>query len=97
VFRYTHRAPLAGSCDVGDFTNTGIWTVEAKNAKRVELAAWMDEARIEARRVAADQVPVVIFPRRNHPTERAFVVLELADWLRVAAIVEGVPLEEPTR
>ena len=87
VFPYAERAPLRGTQDRGDFVHTGPFTVEAKNCKALDLAGWIDEARAEARR-AGGLWPVVVFPRRSHATERAYVVMELETWLSVAHRLE---------
>ena len=81
-FRYAERRALEGKNDRGDVAGIPGVVIEAKNAKRVELAAWMDEAIAEKGNAGA-QIGVVVFPRRNCATGRAFVVMELDQFIEV--------------
>lgn len=72
------RLPSEGSQDRGDIAGIPGWTIEAKSCKRVELAAWMDEAEREAKAAGVSRWAVV-FPRRSHATAKAFAVVPL--WL----------------
>ena len=67
-----------GVNDRGDLAGVDGWVVEMKSCKRVELAAWMDEAEKEAKSAGVARFAVV-FPRRSHATAKAFAVVPL--WL----------------
>ncbi|MDA8311052.1 MAG: hypothetical protein M0Z46_10660 [Actinomycetota bacterium] len=81
-FPYAERRALAGSADRGDVTGIPGVVIEAKCARRVELAAWVDEMVAEKRNAGA-QIGAVIFPRRNHATARAYVLMELSDFVEL--------------
>lgn len=57
------RRALSGSADKGDIGGAGM-TFEVKNCARTELAAWVDEARVEAAN-AGDDAYAVIHKRRG--------------------------------
>lgn len=75
-FPWAERRALEGTNDRGDVAGIPGVVLEAKNAKRVELAAWVDEMIVEKRHAGAS-IGAVVFPRRSHATGRAFVVMEL--------------------
>ena len=82
---YAERVPgLGRHRDDGDVNLVGFH-VECKNRARLELARWMDEARAEADARPSWPIPVVVFKRRGAAAERAYVVLELHDFARLAA------------
>lgn len=81
-FPYVERRALEGKNDRGDISGIPGVVIEAKNAKRVELAQWVDEMVAEKANAKA-QVGAVVFPRRSHRTGRAYVVLELDDFLEM--------------
>lgn len=70
------RRALAGSNDKGDIVGVPGVVFEAKNAKQIQLAAWIDEMLVEKKNAKAS-VGVVVFPRRNMATGRAYCVMEL--------------------
>ena len=47
-YQHAERRALAGSQDRGDVAGVGGVVIEVKNCKRMELAAWIDEAEDEA-------------------------------------------------
>ena len=84
LFPRVERRAKSGNKDRGDIAGIDGWCIEAKNCRAVNLAGWIDEARVEAVNAGAKYYAVV-FPRRNHATERAYVVMELwqlADLMR---------------
>lgn len=74
-FPYAERRALSGALDKGDIALPGI-CIEAKNAKAIDLAGWMDEA-VKEKANARVPIGVVCFPRRSHATGRAYVLMEL--------------------
>ncbi len=83
---YAERAYGAGRpADVGDIDGLPGFVIECKAHRALDLAGWVDEAIAEAGRVGDDVVPVVVAKRRGKPTERAYVVLELATFARLIA------------
>lgn len=88
-FPDAERRALAGAKDRGDVAGVGCAlgrvVVEAKNEKRVDLAGYMDEVRVEKKNDGA-AIGFAVMPRRNCGIERAYVVFELAD---VVALLRG--------
>lgn len=92
------RLPKTGVKDEGDLwvhggTMPRYCVVEAKNAARITLAEWVEEARVEAQHFSAARGlafanPIVVIKRRNHGVEKAYVVQELDDWLLFNGILE---------
>lgn len=88
----TVRNTTNGAFDIGDLAvrvNGRHYVVEAKATKQIDLAGFISEAYVEADNYAAlnklspaDVFPVVIVKRRNHGTAKAYVVMELGEWLR---------------
>lgn len=66
--------------ELGDFSRTGRYVIEAKDHAKITLAAFMDQAKKAAARIAGS-VPIVIIKRRNKSVGQAYVVYELDDWL----------------
>lgn len=79
-FPYAERRALAGTKDLGDIVNVPGVVIEAKNTKTINLAEWIDQL-VEEKANANARHGAVIFPRRSHRTERAYVVLELEDFV----------------
>lgn len=90
-----HRMATSGSNDLGDLAFTSkytddVYVIEAKATKSIDLPGFLAEATVEAANYAAAQHipfaevhPVVIVKRRMAPTDKAYVVMELAEWLKV--------------
>lgn len=73
---HAERRALHGNHDRGDIAGVVGVVIEAKNATRVELAAWLDEANHEA---ANDRAPVgaVWFKRRGRTDPgKGFVLMD---------------------
>lgn len=72
------RRATGGTRDRGDIAGVTGWVVECKNAQRVELGAWMDEAATEAANAGVSRYAVVM-PRRRKPTAEGYAVVPI--WL----------------
>ena len=87
------RLARTGRNDEGDVeldTGQQVFVVEAKNAQRLDLAGWTKEANVEAanwdkHRDYGDPtaMPVVVVKRRNSGAAKAYVVMELENWLQI--------------
>lgn len=80
-FPYASRLPLAGKNDVGDIGGVPLVCIEAKSHKSFDLASWIDEM-VKEKETAGASLGVVIVPRRNHATGRAYVIQELDQWVQ---------------
>lgn len=88
----TVRNTTNGSFDIGDLAirvNGKHYVVEAKATKAMDLSGFLAEAAVEADNYAtlnrldpAVVHPLVVVKRRNHGTSKAYVVVELGEWLR---------------
>ena len=63
-WKNAERRALGGTQDRGDIAGVPGVVIEAKNAARIELAAWLDEAKVEAARDGSG-VGVAWFKRRG--------------------------------
>jgi predicted lipoprotein len=73
---YAERRALAGSNDRGDIAGVVGVVIEAKSVARVELAAFLDEAHVEAANDRAD-MGVVWLKRRGRTSAReGYVVMD---------------------
>lgn len=86
------RVAKKGSSDIGDVVvrldDGHHMLIEAKDTIRPQLSEWLREAEVEAenyarhRRVNVEYVhPVVIYKRRSHGVDKAYVVMELKRWM----------------
>lgn len=94
IFPTAERSPQWGALDKGDLTGTGIFTVECKNTKAINLAQFIEEARTEAFNVGPEQLGVAIIKRRGKGVAEGYAVMRLEDWRKLAAIA-GVTTTEP--
>lgn len=53
-FPHAERRALSGTQDRGDIAGILGWVLEVKNCRKVELAAWIDEAAVEQANDGAD-------------------------------------------
>ena len=83
------RAPLWGSADQGDLLNTGAFVLELKAVKDITLSKFVDEAEREAENAGARWGAAVI-KRRNHQTQKAYVVMTLEQWVD---LIKELPVE----
>jgi hypothetical protein len=80
----------AGALDEGDVVirhPNGLLILEAKRTKSLDLAGWVGEARAEAENYARKRLIetpgwAAVSARRNHSIGRAYVITELAEWIR---------------
>ena len=88
----TVRNTTNGAFDIGDLAvrlNGRHYVVEAKATKQIDLSGFISEATVEADNYAtlnkldpAIVHPLVVVKRRQHGTSKAYVVVELGEWLR---------------
>jgi len=80
---HVERRAMNGNHDRGDITGIPGLVIEAKNARRVELAQWVDEALAE--RVNADADLAVVWVKRRGKTSPgdAFVVMDGDTFMRL--------------
>lgn len=69
------RRALAGADDLGDVINVPA-VVECKDAKRHELAGWMDETEVE-RVNAGEEFGMLVVKRARKPVELAYAIFPL--------------------
>jgi hypothetical protein len=97
-FPHVERRALAGNSDRGDLAGVPGLVVEIKNCAKTELAAWVDEARIEQTNDRAD-LGVVWHKRRGKGSPADWFVTmsgaQFADILRQLGYGTGVNREEP--
>lgn len=87
-FPLAERRALAGAFDQGDITGVPA-VIEAKNCRRDELAAWVDEATSEAVNAGVD-VGVVWHHRRGKASPgEGFVTMSGAAFVRLLRDLEG--------
>src|SRR5580698_1111493 len=79
-FPYAERRVQRGSVDAGDIAGVPGFMGECKAEKTITLSAYMDEVRVQKQNAHA-AVGAAIIKRRSHSVERAYVVLELKDFL----------------
>jgi hypothetical protein len=97
-FPHTERRALAGNSDRGDIAGIPGVVIESKNCAKTELAAWVDEARIEQTNDRAD-LGVVWHKRRGKGSPADWFVTmsgaQFADILRRLGYGTGVNREDP--
>lgn len=74
------RLRLGAHDDRGDIDGFPGWLMECKDTHALRLPEWIDEAKYEAGQHIYRPVPVLIVKRRGHAANRAYVVMELADF-----------------
>ena len=80
-FKVERRA-LSGNHDKGDIVGIPNVVVECKNAQRIELAAWVDEADVE--RVNANaRFGILVIKRRNKGIDKAYAVVPLSQMVEL--------------
>ena len=96
-FPHAERRALAGNSDRGDLAGVPGLVVEIKNCAKTELAAWVDEARIEQANDRAD-LGVVWHKRRGKGSPADWFVTmsgaQFADILRQLGYGTGVNRED---
>jgi Holliday junction resolvase len=81
-FPYAERRALSGNQDRGDIAGVPGVMLECKAEKAIHLSDYMNEVRVQKANAGA-QVGVAVIKRRSHGVERAYVVLELADFVEL--------------
>lgn len=82
-WRYAERRRLAGSADRGDIAGIPGIVIEAKSCRRIEVAAWVDEANVERDNDHAD-LGVVWWKRRGKASALdGFVTMDGATFLNL--------------
>lgn len=79
-FPYVERRVTAGQNDRGDIGGIPGVMLECKAEKQIKLSEYMDEVAAQKANAGA-QVGVAVVKRRNHGVDRAYVVLELKDFV----------------
>lgn len=82
---HAERRALGGANDRGDIAGVVGVVIEAKAAKRVELAAFLDEALVEAANDRADMGVAWIKRRGRASAADGFVVMDGATYTRLLA------------
>ena len=83
-FPYAERRALAGVNDKGDIAGCLGIMWECKAEKQIRLSAYMDEVRVQTANADA-VVGAAVVKRRQHNVERAYVVMELCDFVKLVA------------
>lgn len=82
LMRKVERRVRTGAKDQGDIVGVPGWTLECKAEKGMDLAGWLNEAKVEAGH-AGTYLYAVVAKRRNHAPEHAYVILPLWAFARV--------------
>lgn len=88
LYPLVERSPAWGAGDKGDLTGTGMFTVECKATKSIDLAGFVDEAVTEARNVGPLQLPVALVKRRNKSVHDGYAVMPMWAWKRLVQLIE---------
>lgn len=75
---YAERRALRGGRDAGDIAGLPGVVLELKSCNRIELAAWMDEARQEAANAGVELFAVIAKRRGKGDPGDAYVITDLA-------------------
>lgn len=81
-FSYAERRVQGGSKDRGDIGGVPGVVLECKAVKTFALGEWMEELRVEKKNAGVNH-GVVVVKRRAHTVDKAFVVLELEDYVHL--------------
>src|ERR1039458_9776019 len=80
-FPKAERRALAGNSDKGDIVNIPA-VIECKNAQRIELSTWCDEADVE-RINAGERFGILVIKRRNKGINKAYAVVPLSQMVEL--------------
>ena len=81
---YVERRAQAGAKDRGDIAGIPNIVIEAKDAERVKLAEWLNEAHTEAANDSPTSVGVVWFHRRGYSSaDRGYVLMDGETFMRL--------------
>jgi hypothetical protein len=81
-----------GRYDKGDLAGVPDHVVEAKARRAIDLAGAITEAEVE-RRNAGERWKVAVFKRRNHSIGKAYVVMELDQWIEYLHELTGLKID----
>jgi hypothetical protein len=70
---------LAGKNDKGDIAGLPGWTLECKAEKQIGLAAYVDEARVEAANAGTRRFAAIV-KRRQKGVSEAYVIMPLSQF-----------------
>lgn len=79
-FPYAERRVTNGAKDRGDLSGIPGVMVECKAEKQIHLSEYMSEVAVQKANAGAS-VGVAVIKRRSHGVEKAYVVLELRDFV----------------
>lgn len=82
-FPYAERRVMGGANDKGDISGVPGVCLELKNQGAAALAAWVDEARVEAGNAGVDVFAVVHKRRGKGDPGEAYVTLPLVVFARL--------------
>lgn len=82
-FPHVERRALNGTQDRGDIAGIPGWVIEAKNCKRDELPAWIDEAAAEQTNDGAEFAAVWHHRRGKASPADGFVTMDGATFVRL--------------
>lgn len=92
-FPFAERRVTEGAKDRGDVSGVPF-VIEAKNCKAITIGPWCDEAAKEARTAGMGNRWAVVFPRRNHVTEKAYAVVSLETLTELMRLARATELAE---
>jgi len=85
------RRVKRGAKDRGDIGGIPGWAIECKNRKRMALAEWVDEARLEAENAGADFCAVVHKRRGKGKAADQYVTMTLDTLARMILASHRTP------
>lgn len=87
-FFYAEPRRQGGKYDRGDIAGIPDHVIEAKATRAIDLAGAMTEAETE-RKNAVEKWKVAIHKRRNHRIGKAYVTMELDQWVQYLHAMYG--------
>lgn len=83
-FPYAERRCTSGANDRGDIGGIVGWVIEVKNCSKMALAAWIDEAELEARN--ANAFSHAVWHKRRGTTDPAHWYVTMPGWVFTALL-----------
>lgn len=74
------RIPAGATHDRGDLTGLPGITIECKSVARIDLAAIVTEAQLEAANCGPDYLPLAVIKRRGRGAADAYAIMPLDAW-----------------
>ena len=81
-FPYAERRAKNGRFDRGDIAGIPGVVLECKAEKRIDLAGYMKETAAEKANARAE-IGAAVIKRRHHGVDKAYVVMELSEWIKL--------------